>query len=79
MFAFLKSNTFNTVFSFVIGLGFMALLKPVCKGDACRIQKAPSYEEIKTSTYQLGASCYKFEAQHMECPSTNVIEPFSTT
>jgi len=76
MLRFIKSDTFNNIFSFVIGLGFMALLKPVCKGDACRIQKAPPYEEVKKSTYQLGASCYKFEAQHVECPPEGFIEPF---
>ena len=76
MFAFLKSKNFDTAFSFVVGLGLMALFKPVCEGDECHIQKAPPYDEVNTSTYQLGSKCYKFEADHVECPSKGVIEPF---
>ena len=76
MFEFLKSKTFDAVFSFVLGLGLMALLKPGCKAGECHIQKAPPYEEVKSSTYQLGSKCYKFEAEPVECPMTGVIEPF---
>jgi hypothetical protein len=76
MFEFLKSKTFDAVFSFVLGLGLMALLKPGCKEGECHIQKAPPYEEVKSSTYQLGSKCYKFEAEPVECPMTGVIEPF---
>jgi hypothetical protein len=76
MFEFLKSKNFDAVFSLVLGLGLMALLKPGCKDSECHIQKAPPYEEVKSSTYQLGSKCYNFEAETMECPMTGVIEPF---
>lgn len=76
MFEFLKSPTFNYVFSFVLGLGVMCLFKPVCKGDACRILRAPPYDEVQKSTYQLGAECYQFRAEPIECPKQGVIEPF---
>ena len=76
MFEFLKTETFSLVFSFILGLGSMALLKPMCKGADCRIQKAPSYEEVKKSTYQLGQECYQFQAQPIQCPTKGVIEPF---
>ena len=76
MFAFLKSKRFDTAFSFILGLGLMSLLKPICKGDECNVRKAPPYEEVKTSTYQLGGKCYKFEVQHKDCPLEGMIEPF---
>ena len=76
MFVFLKTESFNVIFSFVLGLGCIALLKPACDGAECRIQKAPPYEEVKTSTYQMGAECYQFHAQPIACPNKGVIEPF---
>ena len=76
MFGFLKSKTFDTAFSFIIGIGLVSLLKPICKGSECHIQKAPPYDEVKESTYQLGSKCYQFKADPVECPNTGVIEPF---
>ena len=76
MFEFLKTESFNVIFSFVLGLGCIALLKPVCEGPKCRIQKAPPYEEVKTSTYQMGPECYQFHAEPIICPKKGVIEPF---
>ncbi len=76
MFEFLKSQNFNYVFSFLIGLGLMSLLKPTCKGSECKIQRAPPFEEVKTSTYQLGSDCYRFHAEIIQCPTKGVIEPF---
>lgn len=76
MFGFLKSPTFNYVFSFILGLGLMAVLKPTCKGDECRILKAPPLEDVKKTTYQLGAACYQFHTEPIACPSKGVIEPF---
>ena len=75
MFKFLQTESFSMLFSFILGLGCMAVLKPACKGN-CSIQKAPPYTEVKSSTYQLGSSCYQFQAEPIECPSTGVIEPF---
>jgi hypothetical protein len=76
MFEFLKTEQFSMIFSFVLGLGCMALLKPLCRGGECHIQKAPPYNEIKDSTYQLNNECYQFEATPIDCPSKGVIEPF---
>ncbi len=76
MFGFLKSPTFNYVFSFVLGLGLMALFKPACKGDECQILKAPPLKEVKATTYQLGEECYQFRTETISCPAKGVIEPF---
>jgi hypothetical protein len=76
MFEFLKSERFSMISSFIIGLALMTLLKPVCKGDECRILKAPPLEEVTHSTYQLGGKCYQFRTQPISCPPGTVIEPF---
>jgi hypothetical protein len=77
MFEFLKTESFNIGFSFLIGLGLFALITPICIGKECRIEKAPSVEEIKETTYQIGSKCYKFEMESVACPKEGVIEPFS--
>lgn len=76
MFEFLKSKAFHTAFSFIIGLGLMALLRPICHGKECLIEKAPPLHEVETSTYQLGSKCYQFRGTPMECPSSGVVESF---
>jgi hypothetical protein len=77
MFEFLRSKHFDTIFSFVIGLGLMALLRPLCHGPECIVQKAPPLEEVNKSTYQLGSKCYQFRSLPVDCPKEGVIEPFS--
>jgi len=76
MFKFLKTETFSILFSFILGFGCMAVLKPACKGDNCYVQKAPPYKEIEKSTFQLGKECYQFEAETVACPGEGIIEPF---
>jgi hypothetical protein len=76
MFEFLKTESFNMASSFILGLALMTLLKPVCKGDECKILKAPPLEEVTNSTYQLGGKCYQFHTEPISCPTGTVIEPF---
>jgi hypothetical protein len=78
MFDFLKTKSFDMVFSFLLGLSCMTLLKPICQGKDCQLQKAPSVDEVKSSTYQIGSKCYQFAVQHLSdgCPNEGVIEPF---
>ncbi len=75
-FRFLKSETFSIAASFILAFGIMAVLKPGCKGDSCRILKAPPLDEVKSTTYQLGSKCYQFKVEGSDCPSTGVIEGF---
>jgi hypothetical protein len=77
MFEFLKSKQFNVLFSFLLGFGIMALLRPICHGPECLIQKAPPLEEVNKATYQLGSKCYQFRSAIVECPKSGVIEPFT--
>lgn len=72
----MKTKSFNTCFSFLLGLGLMALLRPSCKGDECIVLKAPPAHEVKDATYQIGKKCYKFNTYVVDCPSKGVIESF---
>ena len=73
---FLKSKNFNVIFSFLLGLGLAAILRPACKGDKCVILKAPPLKDMKDATYQLGNKCHQFTVETVECPSQGVIEAF---
>lgn len=76
-FGFLKTEAFHNAFSVLLGIALVSLFKASCKGEECRILKAPPIEEIKAATYQLGATeCYQFSAVTVACPSKGVIEPF---
>jgi hypothetical protein len=76
MFEVLKTEKFATLFSFIIGFGLIAILIPVCKGDQCFVKKAPSVEEMKKTTFQLGKKCYQFTSEMVECPAKGAIEAF---
>jgi hypothetical protein len=76
MFEFIKTEMYNTVFSIIIGIGLVAVLKPGCRDTACSIKKAPPVDEVTKKTYQIGDKCYKFKTSNIECPSKGVIEPF---
>ena len=76
MYEILKTEKFAILFSFIIGFGLVAILIPVCKGDECFVQKAPSVDEMKNSTFKLGSKCYQFKPEASECPVNGVIEAF---
>jgi len=76
MYEILKTEKFATLFSFIIGFGLIAILIPVCKGDECFVKKAPSVEDMKKSTFQLGKKCYQFTSETVECPAKGAIEAF---
>lgn len=76
MFEFLKTETYNVIFSMVIGIGLVAVFKPGCRDKGCAIKKAPPPDEVTKSTYQIGDKCYKFKTEHIECPLKGAIEPF---
>ncbi len=74
----LKSKKFNLVFSFLLGLGLAAILRPVCKGDQCLLMKAPPVHEVEKATYQLGSKCFQFALENRECPkSGKIVEAFT--
>jgi hypothetical protein len=64
-------------FSFILGVGIMAALKPGCRERDCSTKKAAPTDEVVKSTYQIGAKCYQFGTRNVDCPANNqIIEAF---
>ena len=63
MFEFLKTKNFHKMFSFLIGIFAVLVLRPICKGNDCYEHIIPDSKEITSSTYQLGSKCYTFSAE----------------
>jgi hypothetical protein len=72
----LKSQMFNVIFSFAIGIGVIAILRPICKGDHCNQIKAPPIKDWDGFVYRMGAKCYEYKSTITECPSDGFIESF---
>ena len=60
MFDFLKTKNFHILFSFLVGIFIVIIWKPVCKNDDCIKHELPNVNEVNTSTYQIGSTCYQF-------------------
>lgn len=60
MFDFLKTKSFHKVFSALLGIFVILVLRPACKGDDCIDNKEANVKEITESTYQVGSKCYTF-------------------
>ena len=74
MFDFVKSERYSLFFSFVIGVGLMAVLKPACREADCATKKGANPEEVMNTTYQIANTCYQFGMRHVDCPSHGAIE-----
>jgi len=73
----MKNPYFNYIFSFVIGMALVFIVRPVCNGKACgEVFKAPPIEEIKEAVYRINDKCYEFKPKTIDCPSAGVIESF---
>jgi hypothetical protein len=59
MFEFLKTKNFRKIFSFMIGIFIILVLRPICKGEDCLEHKNVT-KEVANSTYQIGSKCYTF-------------------
>jgi len=74
---FLKSERYSMAFSFILGVGIMAALKPGCRERDCSTKKAAPTDEVVKSTYQIGTKCYQFGTRNVDCPANNqIIEAF---
>ena len=74
---FLKSEKYSLAFSFILGVGIMAALKPGCREKDCSIKKAAPTEEVTKSTFQIGDKCYQFGTRSVDCPAHGeILEAF---
>jgi hypothetical protein len=67
MFGFVKSEKYSLAFSFILGVGIMAVLKPVCKDADCLKREPANPEEVAKTTYQIGSKCYQFKTRDAAC------------
>jgi hypothetical protein len=75
----LSNPRFNTIFSIVLGMALVFIIKPICNGSGCGIlEKAPPVKEMTGPVYRYGEKCYKYTTNVVDCPATGVIESFST-
>jgi hypothetical protein len=74
-----KDKRFDLVFSVLMGIFVILLIRPICKDGSCVSFKAPAVKEIKEHAYKIGDRCYKFVPKEAECPKTGVVEPFQWT
>jgi hypothetical protein len=72
----LKNKMFNLVFSFALGVGIVAVLRPICQGDNCKVVKAPPTSEWDGYVYRMGSKCYEYKTEIIECPKEGFIEGF---
>ena len=76
MFGFVKSEKYSIAFSLILGVGLMAVLKPVCRDVDCTVKRGANPEEVIGSTYQINDKCYQFKTRSTECPNEGFIEAF---
>lgn len=74
----LKNQNFNIIFSIVLGMAIVFVVKPMCQGALCKpIEKAPPVSEMNNKVYRYGEKCYKYTSKTIQCPSSgNIIESF---
>lgn len=73
----LKDERFSIMFSFILGLGILAVLRPACDNDKCAKIKAPPVPDFDGKTFRIGDSCYKFKTKTKDCPAEGFIESFA--
>jgi len=68
---------FNTFFSFVVGIGLICILRPMCSGPDCVINKPPTEADFDKHVYRMGGGkCYEFKTEIVNCPASGAIEAF---
>ena len=73
----LHSELFNILFSFIVGAGIVAIVRPLCKGDECKTTKAPPVKDWENAVYRIGADCHEYTVKTVACPvGAAVVEPF---
>lgn len=65
----MKSEWFHTLFSLLLGIGIIAILRPACKGDSCTVAKAPPPADWNGFVYRMGDKCYEFKTEVVQCPA----------
>lgn len=74
---FLQDKRFDLFFSFILGVGIICMIRPICEGKDCILRKAPQEKDFDKFVYQMGeTSCYQFKTKIVKCPSSGAVEAF---
>ena len=74
---FINDERFNVFFSVVLGIGLVALFRPICSGSECNVSKPPTENDFDKYAYRMGnGKCYEFKTELIECPSSGAVEAF---
>ena len=73
---FINDDRFNVFFSIMLGIGLVALFRPICSGDECNKEKPPEEKDFDKYVYRMGNKCREFKTDIVECPSSGIIESF---
>ena len=72
----LKNNNFNIFFSVVLGIGIICIIRPLCNGSECSIDKPPISKDFDKYVYKIGTKCFEFTPEVKKCPDSGTIEAF---
>jgi hypothetical protein len=73
----LNNDNFNIFFSILLGIGIICIIKPVCSGPNCSINKPPISNDFDKYVYKMGKKCYEFTPEVIDCPkSGETVEAF---
>jgi hypothetical protein len=73
----LKDKKFNILFSFLLGIGIVCIVRPMCSGAECNVSKPPTEKDFDKYVYRMGGGkCYEFKSEISECPVSGAIEAF---
>lgn len=53
--------------SILLGLGLATIFRRVCKGEGCRVVKAPKASQIDGRTYRIDHDCFRYVPFDVPC------------
>jgi len=74
----LNDERFSIFFSFILGLGIVSLIRPICSGSECNKDKAPNDKDFDNMVYRFGGKCYEFKHTIVSCPPSGTVEAFGS-
>jgi hypothetical protein len=73
---FINDDRFNVFFSLMLGIGLVAIFRPICSGSDCNVTKPPTENDFDKYVYRMGSKCHEFKTEVVECPASGTIEAF---
>jgi hypothetical protein len=74
---FVNSKTGKIIMSILLGLGLATLFRSACKGNHCKVIKAPPLEELDDKIYKFDDKCYQLKKNNVKCDTTKNILNFA--